>query len=35
MGYIFKVHGEDETIKTTTVEKDFDLIEKHLSPDAT
>ena len=28
MGYIFKVQGEDETIKTSTVEKDFSKMSK-------
>ena len=28
MGYIFKVQGEDETIKTSTVEKDSSKMSK-------
>jgi len=28
MGYIFKVQGKDETIKTSTVEKDFSKMSK-------
>ena len=28
MGYIFKVQGEDKTIKTSTVEKDFSKMSK-------
>ena len=28
MGYIFKVQGEDETIKTSSVEKDFSKMSK-------
>ena len=28
MGYIFKVQGKDETIKTSTVKKDFSKMSK-------
>ena len=28
MGYTFKVQGKDETIKTSTVEKDFSKMSK-------
>ena len=28
MGYIFKVQGEDETIKTSTSQKDFSKMSK-------
>jgi len=28
MGYIFKVQGEDETIKTSTPQKDFSKMSK-------
>ena len=28
MGYIFKVQGEDETIKTSTLQKDFSKMSK-------